>query len=777
MPKERLYATVFKDELAEIPTDEEAARYWLEQPGFSKEHLFFQGRKDLFWEMGETGPCGPSSEIHFDLRPEEGPFNDESVLDTDRFIEFWNLVFIQYNRKDPANLEPLPAKHVDTGLGFDRAVALLQGKKSTYRTDLMFPLIEAVQELTGHTDQERENNFTPYRVIADHARAAAFLIADGVVPGNLGRNYVCRMIIRRGYRFGGHLDLNSAFLAKIASVVIDLYQDAYPELKQNRKIILDTITREEEQFQKTLENGILHLEDLLDEIQDKGILSGEKAANLYTTFGMPFEITRDIAKERNLDVDEEEFIQAMDRHRLNSGAGQAMGDVGGEEVELYRGLLSTLQENGLLDSGGVANNPYQELSTTGNVLALIKEGVVSESVAQGDNVGIVLPATPFYIESGGQVSDTGKITGADWQIDISNIYQPAAGMIVHLGKVIKGSPVTGVHATAQVDQDRRLDIIRNHTATHLLHAALDKIVGEHARQAGSLVAPDHLRFDFTHNQALTEQEIKAVEEEVNRRILEDHILNIKHKPIQEAIDGGARALFGEKYGDVVRTIKMGDFSYELCGGTHCERSSQIGLFLITSESSTAAGIRRIEAVTGRAAYQLVQTRFQELKNAAGYLSTGSDQIALQIKTVLEISKKLEKSRDKLSQKLALIELNQALDTVQEITGIKILTRIMEDSDLEIMRLAADHFRQQVPKNGVVVLGAVIDGSPRLIAAVTDDLVEKGIKAGDLIQFVAAQVGGGGGGRPGLAEAGGKDPSQLKSALESVSKWIEGTLLD
>jgi alanyl-tRNA synthetase len=775
LPNDRLYATVFKDELGQIPTDEEAAKYWLEQPGFSKDQLFYLGRKDLFWEMGDTGPCGPSSEIHYDLRPEEGPFTDAAVLDTDRFTEFWNLVFIQYNRKDPETLDPLPSKHVDTGLGLDRIVAILQGVDSNYRTDLMFPLIEAVQNLTGYTDQERENNFTPYRVIADHARAAAFLIADGVVPGNLGRNYVCRMIIRRGYRFGGHLDLQEAFLGKIAAVVIDLYQDTYPELKQNRKIIMDTITREEKQFQKTLENATLYLDDLLDEIQDEGILSGEKAANLYTTYGMPLEITRDIAKERKLDVDEEGFFQAMVRHRINSGAGQAMGDIGGEEVELFRELLSSLQEKNLLDSGGVAYNPHEELSISGTVLALIKNGIISKTVKEGDIVGIVLPATPFYIESGGQVSDTGIISGNNWQIDITNIHQPAAGMIVHLGTVSKGSPTTGDEVTAQVNQDRRLDIIRNHTATHLLHAALDKIIGEHARQAGSLVGPDHLRFDFTHNQALTEDEIKAVEEEVNRRVLEDHLLDITNKPIQEAIDEGARALFGEKYGDVVRTIKMGDFSYELCGGTHCQRSSQVGLFLITSESSTASGIRRIEAVTGRAAYQLVQTRFQELKTAAGYLSTGSDQVAIQTKAALDISKKAEKSRDKLAEKLALIELNQALEKMQKIAGINLVARIIEDTDLEILRSAADRFRQQVPENGVVVLGAIVDGSPRIIAAVTEDLIKKGIKAGDLIQFVAKQVGGGGGGRPSLAEAGGKDPSKLESALESVSGWIEKTL--
>ncbi|MCJ7734775.1 MAG: alanine--tRNA ligase, partial [Anaerolineales bacterium] len=740
LPAERLYATVFKDELGQIPTDEEAVKNWSEQPGFSTDRLFYLGRKENFWEMGDTGPCGPCSEIHYDFRPEEGPVTDKAVLNTDRFTEIWNLVFIQYNRKGPDQLDPLPNRHVDTGLGLDRVVAILQGKNSNYRTDLFFPLIEAVQGLTGHSDQERDDQFTPYRVIADHARAAAFLIADGVVPGNMGRNYVCRMVIRRGYRFGGHLGLFSPFLGKIADVVIGLYQEAYPELKKNRKIILDTITREEEQFQQTLENATLLLEDLLGELKPGGILPGEKAAHLYTTFGMPLEITRDIAKERGLGVEEEGFHRAMEQHRINSGAGHAMGDLGGEEVELYRDLLTTLQDKGKLDNGGVAHNPYGDLTIQGEVLALIKDGAVTQKVKKGDPVQVVLQKTPFYMESGGQVSDTGTIEGENWNITVEDIYQPAAGMIVHKGIVKQGSPAVGDTVTAIVDQKRRQDIIRNHTGTHLLHAALDKIVGEHARQAGSLVAPDHLRFDFTHNQALTEEQILAVEEEVNRRILEDHALNITQKALQEAIDEGARALFGEKYGDTVRTIKMGDFSYELCGGTHCDRSSEVGLFLITSEGSTAAGIRRIEGVTGREAYRLVQSRFKELKKAASYLSTGPDQVAEHVNAVLESQKKAEKSRDKLLRKLAFIELQGALENPQIIEGINLLTRILEDSDLDTLRMIADRYRQLIPEKGVIVLGTVIEKSPRIIAAVTEDLVKQGIKAGDLIQFVAKQVG-------------------------------------
>ena len=777
LPKDRLYATVFKDEQNLIPTDEEAVEHWSDQPGFAIDHLFYIGRKDNFWEMGDTGPCGPCSEIHYDLRPEEGPVTDKKILDTDRFTEIWNLVFIQYNRKGPDHLDPLPSTHIDTGLGLDRVVAILQNTDSNYRTDLLFPLVEAVQELSGDTDQEREDNFTPYRVIADHARAASFLIADGVVPGNLGRNYICRMIIRRGYRFGGHLGLHSPFLAKIASVVINLYQEAYPELKQNRKIILDTITREEEQFQQTLENATLHLEDMLDEIQNQKqtLLPGEKAANLYTTYGMPFEITRDIARERNLQVDEEGFHKAMDQHRIISGVGNTMGDVGGEEVEFFRNLLTNLQENGKLDSGGVGYHPYDTLTYQGNILALIVDGVEVQTAGEKESVQVILPETPFYIEAGGQVSDTGIIEGKNWKIVVNDLYQPAAGLIVHQGTVLKGKPKVDDAATVKVDQMRRMDIKRNHTGTHLLHAALDQIIGEHARQAGSLVAPDHLRFDFTHHQALSAKEIKAVEEEVNRRILEDHPLNITHKPLQEAIDEGARALFGEKYGDTVRTIKMGDFSYELCGGTHCERSSEVGLFLITSEGSTAAGIRRIEAVTGRKAYQLVQTRFEELKTAAQYLSTGPDQVAYQTNALLELQKKAEKSRDRLLKKLAIIELNQALENLEEVKGIKLLTTIVEDADLDTLRVMADRFRQRVSEKGVVLLAAVVDGSPRMIAAVTEDMIQKGIKAGELVQHVATQVGGGGGGRPGLAEAGGNDPEKLPEALDSVAAWIKGKL--
>lgn len=772
--KDQLFTTVFKDEQDQIPADQEAVEHWKKQPGFNPDHLFYLGRKENFWEMGDSGPCGPCSEIHYDLRPEEGPVTEAETLNTDRFVEIWNLVFMQYNRKGPDHLDPLPNTHVDTGLGLERLVSILQDVNSNYRTDLLLPLMKATQKLTGDSDLERDQNITPYRVIADHARAATFLIADGVVPGNLGRNYVCRMIIRRAYRFGGHLGLNQPFLAAVADQVIENYQEAYPELKRNRMIILNTITKEEDQFQDTLENATIHLDNLLKKLrkEDKTFLPGEKAADLYTTYGMPLEITKDISEEQGLTVDEDGFRQAMEKHRVLSGGGSAMGDLGGKEVELYHHLLTQLQEKGELDSRGVRHDPYQKLSLPGKLIALVSDGKQIPSAAEGDPVNVIVPQTPFYIEAGGQVSDTGQITGDDWKIAISDVYQPAAGIIVHQGTVEHGTPRIGDPAQVTVDAQRRKDIMRNHTGTHLLHAALDQVIGEHARQAGSLVAPDRLRFDFTHHRSLTTAELEEIEAEVNHRILENHPLNITHKSLQQAIDEGARALFGEKYSETVRTIKMGDFSYELCGGTHCQNTRDVGLFLILSESSVAAGIRRIEAVTGRKAYQLVQKRFHDLKQTARLLSTNPDQVVEQTQQALNSISSLQKTVRSLREKLAYLELIRALDKTTQINGITILTAVLEEAGQDALRQMADKFSQKYPQRGIAVLGTIIDEAPRIVAVVTEDLIPEGFHAGDLVQFVAEQVGGGGGGRPTLAHAGGVDSSQLIPALDSVPNWVQ-----
>ncbi len=782
LPPESLYATVFKDEKGEIPTDEEAADYWKQQPGMTAERVFYLGRKENFWEMADTGPCGPCSEIHIDLRPGSGPVTAET-LDTDRFLELWNLVFIQYNRLSPTELKPLPAMHVDTGMGLDRIVSVLQGKNSNYRTDMFWPLIHTTQQLTGHSDQQVDADFTPYRVVADHARAATFLIADGVVPGNLGRNYVARMIIRRAYRFGGMLGLQEPFLAKVAQTVIENYGEAYPELMRNQQTILDTLTREEEQFQRTLDKATTHLTTQLDALEANGehILSGEQAADLYTTYGMPLEITRDIAQERSLDVDQQGFNQAMEAHRLASGAGKAMGALGGEDVEVYQAVLQDLQDDDRLGPEGVIYNPYGDLAYEGELLALVVEGQPVFEAAPGTPVVVLLPETHFYIEAGGQVSDTGTIAGKGWSIQITDLSRPAAGIIAHIGEVVSGTPKVGDQARVQIDAARRQDIMRNHTATHLLHYALDKFLGSHARQAGSLVAPDRLRFDFTHPEAVTAAELEQIEAEVNQRIFENRPLQITFKPLQEAIDGGARALFGEKYSETVRNITISAeddstaYSNELCGGTHCQSTGEIGVFIITSEGSAAAGIRRIEAVTGREAYQLIQGRFRVLNQVAAALSATPDQLIEKASGALHDLSEARKKIADLRQRIASADFTRVLDHTANVGGIDVLTAILKDANADTLRQMADQFRQKHPQNGVAVLASVIDEHPILIAAITEDLVQRGLKAGDLVKHVAAPLGGGGGGKPTLAQAGGKDAGQLDRALGSVIGWVKGRL--
>ncbi len=575
LPKDRIWATYFKDELDEIPEDRQAADIWLQQPGFNPDHLLSFGRKENFWEMADTGPCGPDTEIFYDRGAAYCHLSDntdhvcEVNGDCERFLEIWNNVFIQYNRRSVSELIPLEKTHVDTGMGFERIVSILQDVPSNYKTDLFLPLIDRVQSLAGTNDEQREANLTPYRVIADHARATAFLIADGVVPGNVGRNYICRMLVRRASRFGMMINLQEPFMAQVAQVVIDQYGDFYTELKRNASAILDNLTREEVQFQKTVKAGLEHLDELLStiEAQNETELDGTLAFDLYATLGLPLEITRDIALERGLDVDTKGFQSAMEAHRLASGAGKALGEIDAENVKTYANLMNELQISGKLGQQGVTYHPYQPIEEPVEVLVLLQDGIPVDTARQGEIIEVLLPKTWFYIESGGQVSDTGEIVSAEndhWRIRVTGMHKPAAGVIVHTGEVIQGQPQTGDLALLQVDKERRAHIMRNHTATHLLHAALRDVLGSHARQAGSLVAPDRLRFDFNHPQPLHRDEILAVEAQVNQAILANHQLQIAQKPLQDAIREGAMALFGEKYTQEVRTISIGDqeaFSY------------------------------------------------------------------------------------------------------------------------------------------------------------------------------------------------------------------------
>ncbi len=788
LDRSRLWATTFKDEFGEIPDDEEAAQIWLSQPGFDPSHLVTSGRKDNFWEMAETGPCGPCSEIHYDFGPEACKMKHDPnhVCDVNagcgRWTEIWNNVFIQYNRLSPTSLVPLPKKHVDTGMGFERIVSIIQKVDGNYATDLLAPLLDKVQEITGQSDQERKENLTPYRVSADHVRAASFLIADGVIPGNLGRNYVCRMIIRRAARFARKLNLVKPFMADIAEVVVGIYQEAYPEVQQNETLIRETLTREEQRFAETLDTGFAELSRLIAEMRanNQTVLNGREAFDLYATLGFPLEITRDILVEEGLQVDEAGFYQGMEEHRIASGAGKAFGEMGGKHVENYQHVLQNLVREAKLAPEGTAYDPYDRYEVSSPILAIFINALPAGQAAAGDEVEVLLADTSFYIESGGQVSDSGKILSQPeglWEIDVREAQKPAAGVIVHLGKVRFGEPKVGDAALAKVDLLRRKATMRNHTATHLLHAELRKVLGNQVRQAGSLVASDRLRFDFNYPEALTRNQLLKIEAGVNEAILGEYDLNIVVKPLQEAINEGAMALFGEKYGAEVRTIQIGDketISYELCGGTHVHNTAEIGLFLITSEASVAAGIRRIEAVTGHGAYAYASQRLNVVQALSQELGALPQEIPAKLAALQSDLHDMGKENETLRSRIAQDTFERQLSAVSLVMEIPVMSAMVPDASAESLRNLADQFRQRYP-SGVVVLGSVVGGKPVMIAAVTPDLIKRNLHAGDLIKRVAAVVGGGGGGRPDLAQAGGKNPGKLSEALDQVEGYIRENL--
>jgi alanyl-tRNA synthetase len=798
LPKDKLYATCFRDDKGNVPQDDEAADIWKQQPGFDPSHVLFFGRKENFWQMAEFGPCGPCSEIHIDLgeerdnlrgKPHQCGVNGECT----RYLELWNNVFIQYNLFEDGRLEPLPAKHVDTGMGFERIVSVLQGVDSNYKTDLFKGAMDALSALTGKSREQMYADFTPYRVIADHARSAAFLIGDGVVPGNAGRNYICRMIIRRAARFGTKLGLHEPFLAKVADAIISEYGAFYPELTKHREAILDNLTREEIRFARTVESGTAFLQGLLDELKREGkaVLDGHKAFDLYATYGLPLEISRDIAREQGLDVDETGFRAAREEHSIASGGGKAMGALGGEDAEFFAGIFTDLQNKGKLDNKGVAYDPYNSTQIETEILAIVVDGRSVTEAQFGDRVEIILPKTGFYVEAGGQVSDTGSLRGADWEIEVSEVRRPAAGLISHIGEVVSGKPRVGDKTIAEVDQARRHDIRRNHTATHLLHAALHQVLGEGARQAGSLVAPDRFRFDFNHPEAMTAGQIERVEKIVNDAVAADYAVTARTKSREDAITEGAMALFGEKYGEVVRTItieaeppepKVSDFgaksetshskySYELCGGTHLDRTSDVGAFIIASEGSAAAGVRRIEGVTGRGAYELIARRSKALKTAAAALKASVEEVPAKVEALQEELATARRQLAAARADLALAGFSQQLAQVATVSGVNLLVTQMQGLDKDSLTRLSDAFRARFPENGVCVIAS----SDLVMAAVTQDLIKRNVKAGDLVGHISRQLGAGGGGAPHLAFGGGRDASKLEEALASVTNWLESKI--
>ena len=794
---DRLFASYFVDDQGDLPSDDEARNFWLAQPGFNPTHLVKGGRKDNFWEMAETGPCGPCSEIHYDFGPEFCNMKDvpghvcEVNGDCSRMVEIWNNVFIQYNRTSPTTFQALPKRHVDTGMGFERIVSIIQGVNGNYETDLLKPLLDETQQLAGQTLAERQQNLTAYRVIADHVRAAAFLIADGVIPGNVGRNYVCRMIIRRAARFARKINLSEPFMAKVADKVIENYHLAYPELSANQELIEDTLTSEEKRFAETLDSGFAQLQTYMDELKatEETTLDGKRAFELYATLGFPMEITRDILAESSLNVDEAGFYEAMEAHRQASGKGSAFADMNGNNTEFYAGLLSDLQSQGKLSAEGVNYDPYTSFSSAAKLVGILRDGQLVQTAQVGDEVELVLTDTPLYIESGGQIGDIGKVTSypisaseakqfQGWVVEIERTFKPVTGLVVLAGKVTEGAPQVDQAALVSVDLASRRATMRNHTGTHLLHAALRYVLGDKVHQSGSVVDPDRMRFDFNYPQSVSKTDLLKIEEFVNERIADEYPVRKTTKTLDQAKAEGATALFGEKYGQTVRTIEVADdrgrVSYELCGGTHVDNTAEIGSFYIISESSVAAGVRRIEAVTGLGAYNYAREHINQLNEVASLLQSNPTDALSKIETLESDLKQTQRELEQARAEAANQSFKQKLEDVRQVTGVPVLSAIIPNTDVDSLRSLADQFRQKHP-SGVVVLGTILNDKPVLIAAVTPDLIKRGLKAGDLIKRVAQVVGGGGGGRPDMAQAGGKDPSKLTEALQQVDPYIQENL--
>ncbi len=774
LPADRLVYTVYEN-------DDDAYSFWVDDIGIDPKRVARMGPSTNFWQMADTGPCGPTSEIHWDKTPEMGEDNIVPMLieEDERFLEIWNLVFMQFNRQqaDPDHTgqwdEPLPAPGVDTGMGLERIVSILQGKLANYETDLFMPIIERTQELTGHTDEERDANIVPYRVIADHIRAAVFLVSDGVLPGAKGRAAIPRLVIRRAARFGAKIGFDKPFLAKVADAVIDVMGEHYTELVDEAENIKRIITLEEERFHRTMERGLIELDEMLSELSEGSVLSGEKAFYLKATLGLPIQVTKDIVEERGYTVDEAGFEEAEAEHARISGGGQAMGEI--ESGEHYSQLLKDLQSDGTLGEEGVNYNPYANTPSETSVLALLQGGSKVDNALVGDKVEVILAETHFYVESGGQVSDTGTITGDGWVIEVEDMKKPINGMIVHLGEVVEGNPQVADSVTAQVDLTRRASIIRNHTATHLLHAALRNNLGTHVQQKGSLVAPDRLRFDFSHHEKVTDDEMAVVTSEINQAILNNYAVQAEEKSQEEARKEGAMALFGEKYGDVVRTviIESGDdrYSYELCGGVHVGETAEIGTFIFTNEGSVSAGIRRVEALTGQAAMEYIQGKMQTLSSIASHLGTTENQAYKRITSLQDELSATRREVENLQRKLAKFNFDEMIESqLEEINGKQALLAELDGVPMDTMREMTDWFRNKVD-NGVMVLASDVNGKPQIIIAVSDTLVKEGIKAGDLIRPIAQVVGGGGGGRPQMAQAGGKDSAKIPEALQKARDLI------
>ena len=746
LPEERLWVTVHH-------SDQEAEDIWIQTIGVDPNRLSRLGDKDNFWSMGDTGPCGPCSEIFYDHGPDVpgGPPGSDDD-DLDRYIEIWNLVFMQFEQSADGTRTPLPKPSVDTGMGLERIAAVMQHVHSNYEIDLFQALLKAAAEVTHTQDLEAKS----LRVIADHIRSCSFLICDGVLPSNEGRGYVLRRIIRRAIRHGHKLGCDQPFFHKIVHTLVAEMGEAYAELRDNEDRIVAALKQEEAQFAKTLDAGMKVLEDAVSLLTSK-TLPGELIFRLYDTHGFPVDLTNDIARERDLELDIEGFEKAMDEQREKSRQGSSFAVEGQVRFDL---------------DGSTEFLGYTHLDASAVVVALAKDGEQVDALAAGDSGIVVLNQTPFYAESGGQQGDRGSLTSANGSYQVMGT-KKFGSHFGHEGKLGMGELKVGDTVNARVEGPRRQATALNHSATHLLHAALRTVLGDHVTQKGSLVTHERTRFDFSHPQPVTAEELIAIESMVNREIRQNEVVETRVMPIEEAKAAGAMALFGEKYDDEVRVLSMGDFSVELCGGTHVARTGDIGLFKILSEGGVASGVRRIEAVTGEGALEQVVALEATLDQAAALLKTGADSIVSKIEQMTERLKVTEREVDALKMKLATQAGGDLLDDVVDVCGVQCLVASLDGQDPKTLRDTLDRVKNRLSQ-GVVVLATVRDEKVNLIAGVTDNLTDR-VKAGDLIGFVAAQVGGRGGGRADMAQAGGTEPASLPDAMKSVAAWLEEQL--
>jgi alanyl-tRNA synthetase len=753
LPADKLLISVYEK-------DDEASEIWQNHVGIAPERIFRLGEKDNFWQMGDTGPCGPCSEIHIDQGPETGcgKTGCQVGCDCDRYLEVWNLVFMQYNRGASGELTSLPHPSIDTGMGLERLSAILQGKVNNFDSDLFTPIFKYIEDLSGRNYGADDATNVSMRVIADHIRSAAFVLSEGLTPSNEGRGYVLRRIIRRAARHGVMLGINEPFLYKVLDAVYEIMSAAYPELTEDTQHSKKVLKFEEERFAHTLTSGMAILDKLIDDVKlsGKDTIPGSELFKLYDTYGFPLDLAQDIAEDNQLKIDHKGFNEEMELQKTRARASW----VGAEEEvpEVYRKVQEMFP---ITEFRG-----YESFQTNSVVNALIEYNSLVEEVNEGEEVEVILNQSPFYGESGGQVGDLGVIQSDNMKVEIKNT-RKINGLLIHAGIVKKGTVRRGMAVQAAVDEERRKSIMRNHTATHLLHAALKDVLGDHIKQAGSLVAPGRLRFDFTHFFAMDEREISEVEHIVNEKIIENASVKVTETSLDEAVNSGVTALFGEKYGEEVRVVRAGDFSAELCGGTHCHATGDIGPFRIISEGSVASGIRRIEALTGYETLEFNKKRDTELQKTAGLLKVNELNVSDKVERMLNDLKQQEKELEKIKQKAVTGNADSILEQTIEVANIKVLALKVDGLDMKSLRTLVDSLRDKMG-SGVIVLASALDGQAYYVSAVTKDMVPP-LHAGDILKAV---TGGKGGGRPDMAQGGTKDTAGINKALSSVADIIK-----